>query len=175
MATFISDRDENDIAVSKELIKKVQDAPWGSLSTSEQNTYLNALSAYEDKGRFGIASADRIKAYLTEITARDTSFIPWGSKDFRGAYDVVIGTPTYFPINREHLKAWVDILKVAYRGNPVNWDFDTKPYLSYVTLNRLESLSKAYYNGEVVTVALDCGTFYTSDDSFDYDTFYVYA
>lgn len=336
MATFITDRTETDVNKSKELIRKVASTAWGSLTATEQNTYLNQLAAYEDKGRFGEASATRIAAYLVEITAMSTRFTAWGTKDFKGDFDytsdktmtnlitngdftsnttgwtatygtiasvsgrceytvtslnasayiyqthttiagnkyycagkiypkyanttrfkvgsnngtefditantwnqasvIITATDTnttmlfghytntnyivgdkilyddviiidlttlygagneptleemdafmarnftnswfngtvaypgnYKPVNREHLKAWVDVLRIAYGGNPVDWDFDQKPYLNYEILNRMEYLSQQYYNGDVDIQAEYCGLFECGER---FDTFF---
>jgi hypothetical protein len=162
MATFITDRTESDISASKQFIQLVGNTLWGDLTAEQKGRYLNEDIAYEDKGRFGKASASRIRSYLVELTGRYPTAVPWGAKTFYGIYDDTVPTPTYFPIKREDFEAWIDVLSVMYGGDPIGWDFNTKPYLNYELLNRMEFLSQAIYDNRVsveteLTGAFDCG------------------
>lgn len=163
MTTFIIDRTEDDVNIAKDLIAKVDSTPWASLTTAEQKTYLNEEEAYEDKGRFGLASASRISTYLIELTSRFPLSTPWGAKNFKGAFDYSVGSPTYFPVNREDFKEWQAALQVFYGGPVIAWDFDSKPYLNYELLNELESKSELIYNNRVSVSAEQCGAIYCGE------------
>lgn len=106
MATFITDRTQADVDTSLALFNKVKSTAWASLTSAEQNAYLSTNTLYEDRGRFSMASAERISSYMRELTSQLLEEVPapipttidgrsvgiWGSRNFKADPDYPSGT-----------------------------------------------------------------------------------
>lgn len=270
MAVFITDRTQADIDASKQLIEKVRTTAWDSLTVTEQSTYLSTAQAYEDRGRFSAASAERISSYMREITDKlivDPPYkLPtavegraigsWGTRNFTtdpdfpngtvktfvvadvntttdeititahgittgtwkrlkyttddttlggltdgnyytvyikdantisflyggigtditskpasGTYTLEFITAPFMPISRDDFQYWVDILTVAYGGNPTGWKPIASPYINYEMLNLLETNSEAILAGTITSLTEYSGTYITGDELLVFDEY----
>lgn len=182
MATFITDRTEADVDTTLALMEKVRTTAWSSLSATEQATYLSTDIAYEDRGRFTKASADRISSYMKEITDKMLTSVPpslpatiggrsigtWGLRDFTVNSDHP-NSEVYRAISRDDFQYWVDVLTIAYGSNPTGWNPIDAPYISFDTLNTLEDKSQGILAGTITTIVEYTGAYYTGDEVLLFD------
>ena len=182
MASFITDRTQADVDATLALIEKVRTTAWSELTPEEQYTYMSIDTLYEDRGRFSKASADRISSYMKEITDKMLTDSPptlpdtvdgrtigaWGLRDFTVDADFP-SSEAFRAISRDDFQYWVDILTVAYGGNPTGWNPYASPYLNFETLNILEEKSEGILAGTITTIVEYTGTYYTGDEVFLFD------